>query len=126
MAYFAVGFAFHFGGIAQVSPHPDFSGLYWEWYPLDQSVDIEAARLWGVIAFQGWALSDAAATPGAFQLFALHLSLVGTTAMIPVSVLLQRSRPGLALLSGLLVWGYGLPLRRELVVGRGLAVTPGR
>src|SRR5690606_20501004 len=49
LAYFLVGFAFNFGGIAQVSPHPEFSGLYWEWYPLDQSVDVSVARLWGLI-----------------------------------------------------------------------------
>ena len=36
LAYFGVGFAFQFGGIAQVSPQPDLRGLYWEWYPLNQ------------------------------------------------------------------------------------------
>jgi hypothetical protein len=44
LAYFGLGFAFHFGGIAQVTPNPELRGLYWEWYPLDQSVDLEAAR----------------------------------------------------------------------------------
>jgi len=57
LVYFAVGFAFQFGGIAQVTPRPELSGLYWEWYPLDQSVEVEVARLWGVVALRGWALS---------------------------------------------------------------------
>ena len=60
LGYFAVGFAFQFGGIAQVSPQPDLQQLYWEWYPLGQSVDLEVARLWGFAALQGWGLAGPA------------------------------------------------------------------
>lgn len=101
LAYFGLGFAFHFGGIAQVSSQPDLRGLYWEWYPLDQSVEVEVARLWGVIALQGWGLAGEAATPGAFVLFLSHVSLVGTTALIPASVLIQQDRKIAALFMGL-------------------------
>jgi len=119
LAYFAVGFAFQFGGIAQVNANPDLSGLYWEWYPLGQAIDLKVARLWGVIALQGWTLSSAAATPGAFHLFAAHLSLVGLTAMIPASVLLHRARGGLAILTGLLTGAILYPLAGNWLWGGG-------
>ena len=47
LAYFAVGFAFQFGGIAQASPNPALAGLYWEWYPVDPAIELAEARLWG-------------------------------------------------------------------------------
>jgi ammonium transporter, Amt family len=119
VVYFAAGFAFHFGGIAQVTPQPDLRGLYWEWYPLDQSVPAEVARLWGLVALRGWLLSGEAATPGAFVLFLSHLSLVGVTAMIPAGVLLQRERPGLALLAGLLAGLALYPLPGNWLWGGG-------
>lgn len=119
VVYFAAGFAFHFGGIAQVTPQPELRGLYWEWYPLDQSVPVEVARLWGVVALQGWLLSGEAATPGALVLFLSHLSLVGATAMIPAGVLLQRERPGMALLAGLLAGLVLYPLPGNWLWGGG-------
>ena len=119
LAYFGLGFAFHFGGIAQVTPNPDFSGLYWEWYPLDQSVDVEVARLWGVVALRGWALSGEAATPGAFLLFLSHLALVGVAAMIPVGVLPPRGRGVTALLIGLLTGALIYPLPGNWLWGGG-------
>ena len=119
VAYFVAGFAFHFGGIAQVTPQPDLRGLYWEWYPLDQSVAVEAARLWGVVALRGWLLSGEAATPGAFALFLSHLSLVGVTAMIPAGVLLQRGRPAITLLAGLLAGLALYPLPGNWLWGGG-------
>lgn len=126
LAYFAVGFAFQFGGIAQVSAQPDLSGLYWEWYPLDQSVDVEVARQWGVIALQGWALGQAAATPGALHLFGLHGSLVGVAAMIPAAVLLRRRRSGTALLTGLLIGGIVYPVAGNWLWGGGWLFQLGR
>lgn len=119
LAYFAVGFAFHFGGIAQVSSEPDLSGLYWEWYPLDQSVDVNVARLWGVIALQGWALLGAASTSGALRLFAGHLSLVGLAAMIPVAALPHKGRGGIAILIGLLMGAIIYPLGGNWLWGGG-------
>lgn len=119
LAYFALGFAFHFGGIAQVTPNPDLSGLYWEWYPLDQSVDLQAARLWGVVALRGFALSAEAATPGALALFLSHLALVGAAALIPVGVLPARGRGLAALLTGLLVGAIIYPLPGNWLWGGG-------
>lgn len=119
MAYFGVGFAFQFGGIAQVSPDPDLRGLYWEWYPLDQSVDVEIARLWGVIALRGWGLAGEAATPGAFRLFLIHIALAGSAALIPAGTLLQQGRRRTALLAGLLVGALIYPVAGNWVWGGG-------
>lgn len=119
LAYFGVGFAFHFGGIAQVTPEPDLRGLYWEWYPLDQSVDVEIARLWGVIALRGWALLGEAATPGALRLFLSHLSLVGAAAMIPAGALAYRNRQGVAAWVGLLTGGLIYPVAGNWLWGGG-------
>ncbi|MDM8521657.1 hypothetical protein QUF64_16560 [Anaerolineales bacterium HSG6] len=90
LAYFAVGFAFQFGGIAQVTPHPDLHGLYWEWYPVPDSMSLEQARAWGMIALQGWFLTGSANTPGALQLFLSHSALVGLATMLPVAGLIHR------------------------------------
>ncbi len=119
LAYFAAGFALHFGGIAQVTPTPDLQGLYWEWYPLGQAVELDVAQRWGVLALQGWALSGPAATPGAIQLFAEHVSLVGLAAMLPTAALLQRGRGKPALLMALLTGAVLYPLAGNWVWGGG-------
>jgi Amt family ammonium transporter len=94
-------------------------GLYWEWYPLDQSVDVAVARLWGVIALRGWALSGEANTPTALSLFAVHLSLLGAATIIPVSVLLRQAKAGLAMLTGLVMGGLIYPLGGNWLWGGG-------
>lgn len=119
LAYFGLGFAFHFGGIAQVTPNSDLSGLYWEWYPLDQSVDLEAARLWGVVALRGFALAGEVTTAGVLGLFLSHLALVGVAALIPLAAL---SRPGqglAAVLTGLLTGAVIYPLPGNWLWGGG-------
>jgi Amt family ammonium transporter len=125
LAYFAVGFAFHFGGIAQVSTRPELSGLYWEWYPLDQSVEAEVARLWGVVALQGWALAGEAITPGALRLFLSHVSLVGVTAMVPVGALPWRLRTVVSVLIGLVTGTLIYPLVGNWVWGGGWLASLG-
>ena len=119
LAYYAVGFAFQFGGIAQVNPNPDLRGLYWEWYPLDQSVDLEVARRWGIVALQGWGLTNEATTPGALNLFLTHLSLAGTAAIIPAAIVRQRSNGLTALLVGLITGGFIYPVAGNWVWGGG-------
>ena len=119
LAYFGAGFAFQFGGIAQVSPSPEFQGLYWEWYPLDQSVDVEVARLWGVIALRGWALGAEAATSGALALFLSQVSLVGVVALIPAGVFIQRNRWAMAVLSAFLTGLFIYPIAGNWVWGGG-------
>lgn len=93
LAYFVVGFAFQFGGIAQVTAQPGLRSLYWEWYPLDQSVDIDLAHQWGLIALQGWLLTGPASTPAAQQLFLSHAALLGLITMLPASLFRHRTTP---------------------------------
>ncbi len=119
LAYFGVGFAFHFGGIAQVSANPDLRSLYWEWYPLDQSVDVGVARLWGVVALRGWFLSGEASTPGALLLFLSHVSLVGAAAMVPAGALIRQGRATTAILTGLLTGTLIYPLTGNWLWGGG-------
>ena len=119
LGYFFVGFALNFGGIAQVTPQPDLAGLYWEWYPFDQSVDADVARLWGVVALRGWALSGEATTSGALLLFLSNASLVGAAAMIPAGVLLERGRGGAAIFAGLLVGTLIYPVAGNWLWGGG-------
>jgi Amt family ammonium transporter len=119
LAYFAAGFALQFGGVAQVSTRPDLQQLYWEWYPLGQLVDLDVARLWGFAALQGWGLVGPAATAGAIQLFASHVSLVGLTALFPAGVLLHKKRSGLALLMSLLAGAILYPLGGNWLWGGG-------
>ncbi len=119
LAYFVVGFALQFGGIAQVSPNPNLRDLYWEWYPLDQSVDFEMARLWGVAALRGFALTGDATTPDALALFLNHLALVGAVAMIPVGVLPSRGRGAMAAAVGLVTGALIYPLAGNWLWGGG-------
>ncbi len=119
LSYFVVGFAFQFGGIAQVSRNPELSGLYWEWYPLDQSVDVNIARMWGVIALRGWLLSGEASTNGALLLFLNHVSLVGTAAMIPAGALIQRARWTAAIVTSLVMGTLIYPLAGNWLWGGG-------
>jgi Amt family ammonium transporter len=125
LAYFAAGFAFHFGGIAQVSSQPALSGLYWEWYPLDQSVEAEVARLWGIVALKGWALSGEAITPAVLRLFLGHVSLVGVTAMIPVGSLPWRLRTAVSVLIGLVTGTLIYPLVGNWIWGGGWLASLG-
>ena len=119
LGYFFVGFALNFGGIAQITPQPDLAGLYWEWYPFDQSVDADVARLWGVVALRGWALSGEATTTGALLLFLSNASLVGASAMIPAGVLLERGRGAAAVFAGLLVGTLIYPVAGNWLWGGG-------
>lgn len=119
VGYFAVGFAFQFGGIAQVTANPDFSGLFWEWYPFDQSVDVEVARLWGIVALQGWFLAGETPTPTVLNLFLCHVSLVGVAAMLPASVLLQRERVTAAMVTAFFVGALVYPLPGNWLWGGG-------
>jgi Amt family ammonium transporter len=119
LAYFAVGFALNFGGVAQAVANPEFSALYWEWYPLDQSVDVEVARWWGLFALRGWALAIDGLTFQVWWLFVNHLALVGAAAMVPASVLVLRGRTGAALLAGIMTGALIYPVPGNWLWGGG-------
>jgi len=130
LAYFAVGFAFQFGGIAVFYDDPDLAGLYWEYSLLDTTWGTG----WGMIGLKGFFMLGAASTPGALTLFLSQLPLLGAATLIPYFVLQGRARRWLALLASLLMgsliypilgnwtWGGGwlANLGSNLAMGHGL------
>lgn len=50
VAYWAVGFALHFGGIGLVYVRPELSALVWEWSPLPANWGTG----WGAAGLSGW------------------------------------------------------------------------
>lgn len=115
LAYWAVGFAFHFGGVAVVSEAPDLAGLYWEYSLLD----VTWGTGWGMIGLRGFFLADAAATPGALTLFLAQLPLLGVVAVSLEAVLWTHGRRGLVVPAALLVGGLIYPVAGNWVWGGG-------
>lgn len=115
IAYWAVGFAFQFGGVAVVSDAPDLAGLYWEYSLLD----VTWGTGWGMIGLRGFFLADAAGTPGALALFLAQLPLLGVVAVTLQSVLWARAPRGLVVPAGLLVGGLIYPVAGNWVWGGG-------
>lgn len=106
LAYFAVGFAFQFGGIAVFHDDPDLAGLYWEYSLLD----ITWGTGWGMIGLKGFLMLDDAATPGALTLFLSQLPLLGAATMIVYFALQGRAPRWMAVLASLLMGGLVYPI----------------
>jgi len=135
LAYFAVGFAFQFGGIAVFHDAPDLAGLYWEYSLLDTTWGTG----WGMIGLRGFFLLDEASTTGAQTLFLSQLPLLGVATLIPYFALQSRARRWTALLASLLmgsliypiignwIWGGGwlANLGNNLIMGHGLVDAGG-
>lgn len=96
LAYFLIGFALQFGGLAVTNRHPDFTELYWNWSPLPAS----SGPYWGVLGLRGWALLGPAATPGVFDLFLRHIALLGVVIVPPAFILYRRVSAWLLLVFG--------------------------
>lgn len=126
LAYFFVGFAFQFGGLAVSNPDPDFAALALNWSPLNESFGPN----WGFLGLQGWALLGESGTPAVFDLFVRHLALLGVVVVPPAFILHTHTRGWTQIAFGLLagtllyppvgnwVWGSGwlanLGLNRQL------------
>ncbi len=135
LAYFAVGFAFQFGGIAVFHDNPDLAGLYWE-YSL---FDIAWGTGWGMIGLKGFLMLGDASTPGALTLFLSQLPLLGTSTLILYFAAQRRTRRWVILLASLLMgsliypiignwtWAAGwlANLGRNLAEGHGLVDAGG-
>jgi Amt family ammonium transporter len=106
LAYFAVGFAFQFGGIAVFHDDPDLAGLYWEYSLLDTSW----GPGWGMIGLKGFFLLGDASTDGALTLFLSQLPLLGVATLIYYFVLLGRTRRWVILCTSLLMGGVIYPI----------------
>jgi Amt family ammonium transporter len=135
LAYFAVGFAFQFGGIALFSDAPDLAGLYWEYSLLD----ISWGTGWGMIGLRGFFMLNDAATPGALTLFLTQVPLLGAATLILYFALQGRTRRWVILFASLLMgsliypvignwtWagGWLANLGRNLAEGHGLVDVGG-
>ncbi len=115
LAYFALGFAFQFGGIAVFYDNPDLAGLYLEYSLLDTTWGTG----WGMIGLKGFFMLDDASTAGALTLFLSQLPLLGVAALIPYFALQGRVQRWVALLISLLMGGLIYPITGNWIWGGG-------
>ncbi|GAB4539110.1 MAG: hypothetical protein Kow0063_27650 [Anaerolineae bacterium] len=106
LAYFAVGFAFQFGGIAIFHDDPDLARLYWEYSLLDTTW----GPGWGMIGLRGFLMLNEASTPGALALFLSQLPLLGVATLLVYFALQSRNRRWATLLASLLMGGLIYPI----------------
>ncbi|MGD9145508.1 MAG: hypothetical protein PVI80_08100, partial [Anaerolineae bacterium] len=96
ISYWAVGLAFHLGGVGLVSDLPGLEGLVWEWaspFNLD----------WGVMGLRGFFLLDEASTPAAMSLYLAYLPPLAVATILPLLSLRERMPGWMAALGGLVV-----------------------
>lgn len=122
VAYWAIGFALHFGGIGLVYVRPELSALVWEWSPLPANWGTG----WGAAGLSGWFLSGSELTAPVYALFFSQLPWLFVVTLLPVMVLLDRA-PALApWLLALLLGGVIYPLAGNWVQGGGWLAALGR
>lgn len=120
-AYWAIGFAFQFGGVGLVYPHAGLRGQVWEWSPLSSEWGIG----WGMAGLTGWFLSgDLSAL--SMSLFLGHAPWVMVAALLPVMTLRGRAPAIVTLLLALAMGGVIYPLAGNWVQGGGWLSALGR
>lgn len=105
-AYWTVGFAFQFGGVGLVYPHPELRDLVWEWSPFAA----EWGAGWGVAGLSGWFLSGATVTPLVYGLFLAHTPWAITAAILPILALRGRAPATASLILAMVLGGVIYPL----------------
>jgi ammonium transporter, Amt family len=103
LTFFAVGYAFMFGGIGTATGNPAFSRFV-TYY----SVPIDAQN-WGVIGLRGFLLADAT-SPTSIDLFITYLPLVLTGAIILTSLMTPHSSVLSQAIAVLIISGLLIPL----------------
>ncbi|RME80301.1 MAG: hypothetical protein D6775_16570, partial [Caldilineae bacterium] len=114
LAYYAVGFALHFGGIGLRYEHPDLDALVWEWSALNENW----GATWGMAGLAGFGLTGAR-TPVALLLLLSALPAAITATIITVLSVHDRAPLALAFLIGGLTAGVGYPLLGNWTEGGG-------
>jgi Amt family ammonium transporter len=112
ISYWAVGLAFHLGGVGLVSDLPGLEGLVWEWaspFNLD----------WGVMGLRGFFLLDEASTPAAMSLYLAYLPPLAVATILPLLSLRERMPGWMASLSGLVVAALVYPVAANWFSGGG-------
>ncbi len=122
LAYFAVGFAFQFGGVAVVHDAPGLAELYWEYSLLDTAWGTG----WGMIGLKGFLMLGDAATPAALTLFLSQVPLLGVATLIPYFALQGRTRRWVILFASLLMGSLVYPLIGNWTWGGGWLANLGR
>jgi Amt family ammonium transporter len=122
LAYFAVGFAFQFGGIALVHDAPGLTGLYWEYSLLDTTWGTG----WGMIGLRGFLMLGDADTPGALTLSLSQFPLLGVATLTMYFALQGRTRRWVILLTSLLMGSLLYPLIGNWTWGGGWLANLGR
>lgn len=122
VAYWAVGFALHFGGVGLVYVRPELSALVWEWSALPAAWGTD----WGMAGLRGWFLSGSSVTPLAYGLFLAHMPWAITAALLPVLALRGRAPALVTLAIALVVGGLVYPLAGNWVQGGGWLAALGR
>jgi Amt family ammonium transporter len=115
LGYWAVGFAFQFGGVGLVYPQAGLRDLVWEWSPF--AADWGAG--WGVAGLSGWFLSGGGVTPLAYALFLAHVPWAITSAMLPIVALRGRAPATATLILAVVLGSVIYPLAGNWVRGGG-------
>jgi len=121
-AYWAIGFALHFGGVGLVYPNTGLRQLVWEWSPLSTNW----GSGWGVAGLSGWFLSGPNVSILTYTLFLVHLPWVVTAAALPIVALRGRAPAIVTLILALLLGGIVYPLAGNWVQGGGWLGALGR
>jgi len=112
ISYWAVGLAFHMGGVGLVSDLPGLEGLVWEWaspFNLD----------WGVMGLRGFFLLDEASTPAVMSLYLAYLPPLAVATILPFLSLRERMPGWMASLGGLVVAALVYPVAANWFSGGG-------
>jgi Amt family ammonium transporter len=115
IAYYAVGFALQYGGVAAVS---DADGLH----SLSRFFSLmrgDGAEGWGVAGLDGFFLDGGAATQAALRLFLSQLPLVISVALVATLALPRRTPPSLQFLVAIVVSAVTYPIAGHWVTGGG-------
>lgn len=122
LAYWAVGFALHFGGVGLLYSRPELRSLVWEWSPLPPDWGVG----WGAAGLSGWFLAGGDITGLAYALFLSNLPWLFTVTLLPVMALRGRA-PALATMAiALALGGFVYPLAGNWVQGGGWLAMLGR
>jgi Amt family ammonium transporter len=119
ISYWAVGFAFHLGGVGLVSKYPGLEGLVWEWA---SPLNLE----WGVLGLRGFFLLDDASTPAAMALYLAYLTPLTIAVILPLLSLRERLPGWMAALGGLMVAVLVYPVAGNWFSGGGWLMHIGR
>jgi Amt family ammonium transporter len=115
IGYFAVGFAFHFGGAAFITNDAELQGLS-RFFSLVRGNE---SNSWGFVGLEGFFLGGDAATPTALHLLVSQLPLVIATVLIATLGFPHRAPLGALALTGFIIAAITFPVAGHWISGGG-------